>query len=272
MIDKKNAMEAFRTYTANYDPGVPMIMHKIRHSARVCANAERIAASIKPALSEEDVRFAWLLGLVHDIGRFEQVRRYNTFIDAVSVDHAELSADILFRDGLIRSFTDGALSEEDERTAETAVRTHNKLTIPDGLDERTLQFCQILRDADKTDIFRLVAEMPFETRVGASRSLFTDAEEACPEVMECVYEHRCIPRDIRMSVFDGHISHCCLAFELVYPDTRRMVSEQGWLHILLSPVDQEGNRLWSDRATEQLRIVREEIEKCWGHPVHIADP
>ena len=183
MIDKKNAMEAFRAYTAQYDPGVPMIMHKIRHSARVCANAERIALSIKPALSEEDVRFAWLLGLVHDIGRFEQVRRYHTFIDSVSVDHAELSADILFRDGLIRSFTGGELGKEDERTAETAVRTHNKLTLPEGLNERAQQFCHILRDADKTDIFRLVAEMPFEERVGSSRSLFTDAEEACPEVI-----------------------------------------------------------------------------------------
>ena len=37
-----------------------------------------------------DVDLAWLLGMLHDVGRFEQLRRYGTFIDADSTDHAQL--------------------------------------------------------------------------------------------------------------------------------------------------------------------------------------
>ena len=78
--------------------------------------------------------FAWLLGLLHDIGRFEQVKRYNTFNDSQSVDHAELGADILFKEGLIDRFPTVSLPEGWPKTAETAIRQHNKLALPDGLD------------------------------------------------------------------------------------------------------------------------------------------
>lgn len=33
--------------------------------------------------------------MLHDIGRFEQIRCFGTFNDGMSVDHAELGADIL---------------------------------------------------------------------------------------------------------------------------------------------------------------------------------
>ena len=46
-------------------------------------------------LTGEDKDVAWLLGMLHDIGRFEQIRCFGTFNDGMSVDHAELGADIL---------------------------------------------------------------------------------------------------------------------------------------------------------------------------------
>ena len=39
---------------------------------------------------------AWLTGLLHDVGRFEQQRVYGTFTDADSIDHAKYGARILF--------------------------------------------------------------------------------------------------------------------------------------------------------------------------------
>lgn len=258
MIDKQRAEAAFHAYTSQYDSGNSMIRHKVEHTLRVAKNCERIAASL--GLNGEDVTFAWFLGLLHDIGRFEQVRRFGTFIDSVSVDHAEFGADLLFHEKLIDSFPAESLQEQELRLLETAIRLHNKLTLPEALDDRTRRMCEIIRDADKADIFRVVAELPFEERIGTSKALFQEGGEASEAVMECVMQHRCVPRAIRKNRFEGHISHCCLSFELVFPETRRIVRDQGFLNQLLAEYGTDGKPLWNERERAQLRVLRGEID------------
>ena len=135
-MNKQSALEAFRDYTSLYDTDDIKIKLKIDHTYRVSGIAERIGAAVGA-----DKEFCWFLGLLHDIGRFEQLTQYGTFIDRDSVDHAELGADILFSDGLIESFPDAytmAVTVEDPHTgngdrmaiAEAAVRLHNKLALP----------------------------------------------------------------------------------------------------------------------------------------------
>ena len=183
MIDRKQAESAFFAYTSRYDPDNPMIRHKVEHTLRVAANCERIAASLR--VGDEDVAFAWLLGLLHDIGRFEQVCRYGTFVDSVSVDHAEFGADLLFRDGLIHEFPVQGLATDRLNLLETAIRLHNKLTLPEDLDETARCFCDLIRDADKADIFRVVTELSFEERAGTSKGLLQETEGACDAVTAC---------------------------------------------------------------------------------------
>ena len=237
-----------------------LIRHKAEHTFRVAELSDRFAKA--EGMAAEDTDLAWLLGLLHDIGRFEQARRFGTFVDSQSVDHAELSADILFREGLMDRFPAAGLPGDWRTIAETAVRLHNKLALPETLDPRTRRFTEILRDADKTDIFRVIAGIPFEDRVGSSRASFRETGEASPEVMTCVLEHRCVPSALRHSRFEGHVSHCCMAFELVTEAARRTVKEEGWLRALLAETDAGGKQIWTDRETEQLGILRRELEKA----------
>ena len=264
MFDREQAKGVFTRYAEQYDTGNILICHKIEHTFRVAELAGRYAQA--QGMSTSDTDFAWLLGLLHDIGRFEQIRRYGTFVDSQSVDHAELSADILFVDGLIDEFSKEGLPEDWRTISETAIRQHNKLNLPDALDERTRCFAELLRDADKTDIFRVIASIPFEKRIGSSKASFQETGEASPEVMECVLEHRCVPRNLRRSHFEGRIAHCCMAFELVFEISRRTVREEGYLSALLAETDEQGKQIWTDRETEQLRIVKNEIEKVLGSP------
>ena len=261
-FDKERARNVFLRYAEGYDTQNILIRHKIEHTLRVAELSERYAMAL--GMEGEDADFAWFLGLLHDIGRFEQVRRFGTFVDSQSVDHAELSGDILFKDGLIDRFSDEGLPTDWRSIAETAVRQHNKLKLPESLDDRTRRFAELLRDADKTDIFRVIAGIPFEQRVGSSRASFQDTGEASPEVMACVTEHRCVPARLRRSHFEGRVSHCCMAFELVFDISRRTVREEGWLLALLAETDENGKQIWTDRETEQLRLLKREIEKAWG--------
>ena len=260
-MNRERAAQSFLEYVKDYDPEDPMIRHKITHTFRVAALAEKIAVSL--GADQEAVDFAWFLGLLHDIGRFEQVRQYGTFIDAQSVDHAEFGADILFGQKLIQTFPTDGLPEEWLRIAETAIRQHNKLRLPDSLSDEALMFCQILRDADKVDIFRVVAEVPFEERIGKSRGWLTDDREISPAVMECILAHRCVPREVRRSVLDGFASHCCMAFELVYEESRRLAKEQGYLLQMLRDAEEESSPFRSEKSAGQLQILRREIEFAW---------
>ena len=267
-MDRQRAIDVFNEYVSHYDSENPMIRDKAAHTFRVAEAAEQIARNIPcPELAD----FAWFLGLLHDIGRFEQVRRYGTFADAQSVDHAELGADILFGDGLIDRFPTKDLPDGWRGTAETAVRLHNKLTLPDTWPgeegRRTERLCRILRDADKVDIFRVITELPLERRAGSSLSMIETSDTISPGVMTCVMEHRCVPRAERHSALDIRVSHCCMAFELEFPISREMAARQGYLLEILEMRDMDGQKLKNPVQQEQMHIVQEEIEKAWGMPL-----
>ena len=101
-IDRARVRSAFLAYTAGYNAQDPKVALKLAHTWRVAALCERIARSL--ALPAQDVDLAWLSGVLHDVGRFEQLRRYGTFNDAVSIDHALCSTQVLFEQGHIRSY------------------------------------------------------------------------------------------------------------------------------------------------------------------------
>ena len=50
---------------------------------------------LKLDLTQEEVEIASLIGLLHDIARFEQYTQYGTFKDLQSIDHGNLGAEIL---------------------------------------------------------------------------------------------------------------------------------------------------------------------------------
>ena len=260
-MNRAKAVNAFDTYVSNYDRDNLMIFQKAAHSYRVAEIAERIARSLG---QEELVDFAWLLGLLHDIGRFEQAKRYNTFADSQSVDHAELGADILFKEGLIDCFPTETLPEGWQNIAETAIRQHNKLALPGGLDKDTETLSNILRDADKVDIFRVLNEISYADRNGGRQPVRPDNDELSPEVMACVREHRCVPSGVRKTFFDRRVSHCCLAFELIYEESRKIATEQGYLLKLLIMQDRVGLSAGNHRQLAWLALVAEEIEKAWA--------
>ena len=97
MISREKVRRHFVEYVSAYNAADVKVKLKIDHTWRTASLCDRLAVSL--GLPDEDRDLAWLSGMLHDIGRFEQLRRYNTFVDRLSVNHAMLSADILFEDG-----------------------------------------------------------------------------------------------------------------------------------------------------------------------------
>lgn len=241
-VDRVHVKNVFDTYTKKYNMDDPKIRLKTEHTFRVASLCERIARSI--SLSAYDTEIAWLCGMLHDIGRFEQVRRYGTFLDAESVNHAEFGADLLFKEGLLKEFLPekgealtGTFDERKENKTELehvelALRMHNRYRIPEGLTEREKVFCNILRDADKIDILKVHVESNVEEIYNTSAEELRKAEVA-EEVFETFKKRKTILRSIRTTPADYIVGHAALVFELEYEESRRIVSEQGYLWKLL---------------------------------------
>lgn len=157
MIDIIKAKKYFKEYVSNYDINVPRINLKIIHTYYVAENARKIAKML--GLSEEEQDLAELIGLLHDIGRFEQVRIFGTFSDKTTIDHAYKAIEVLFSNCEIRNFIED--NKYDEIICK-AIRNHNKFKVEDGLTEQELLYCNIIRDADKLDIFRVALDEKLE--------------------------------------------------------------------------------------------------------------
>ena len=71
-IDLKKAREVFETYLDEYDRNDEKIKLKIVHTYGVVSCARKIGKKMK--LGEEQQQLAELIALLHDIGRFEQLR------------------------------------------------------------------------------------------------------------------------------------------------------------------------------------------------------
>lgn len=233
-MDRTRARQAFDAYVAQYDATNPRIALKVEHTLRVTDLCEQIARAL--GLAQEDVDLAWLVGLLHDIGRFEQVRRYDTFIDTASASHAALGLSVLFDecgdDGQprIRSFIGDDAYDELIRVA---VGTHSDYRIPEDLSERARTLCNILRDADKIDIIRVNCICPIEDIYGVSAAQMR-ASELTPACVDIFYQHRCLPRGVRQHPADILLGHICFAWEIVFGQSLALLREQGYLQQMLA--------------------------------------
>lgn len=227
-INRDRAKKAFDAYVANYNVENIKIRLKIEHTMRVAEICEQIAKNI--GCNAEDTDLAWFSGLLHDVGRFEQLRKYGTFVDAVSIDHASCGVQVLFRQGHIRDYL---LEDSEDKLLEIVIESHNKFAIPEGLDERTEQFCHILRDADKVDIFKVNVTIPVTEIYDLPVDQF-EQDEVTEAVMESFSHHSSIERSLKKTAVDHIVGHIALVYDMVYPISIQITKEQGYLKQLMS--------------------------------------
>ena len=222
MIDIIKAKKEFKKYVSNYNPEHPRISLKIVHIERVAENCKKIAQNLN--LSEEEIKLAELIGLFHDLGRFEQVRLADTFSDRDSgINHAQHSVKVLFEDGLIRNFIEDTQYDEIIRVA---VYNHNRAKIEDGLTEKELLFSKIIRDADKLDIF-------YDINTSYFPALFWykgfDQTEINSTVMSQLERYELINYPDIKNNADQILIFYAYAFDLYFEDSLKFVAQSKYL-------------------------------------------
>lgn len=223
-MDILNARKQFKEYVKAYNPEDEKIKLKIAHIERVATNARKIAETLN--LSKEDTELSELIGLLHDIGRFEQVRIYHTFVDKDSINHGECGVNILFEQGLIRKFI-----EEDkyDKIIKLAILNHNRAEIEEGLTERENLHAQIIRDADKMDIFYVLT-------IGYKKAIWEKADLSDDKISDEIYrefmEDKYINYKERNTSADILVSHFAYVYDLNFRETIQIVKENNYLEKL----------------------------------------
>ena len=236
----KKAKIEFKNYIKNYNPQDPKIALKISHIKRVSQKAKELAISLK--LSEEDINLAELIGLLHDIGRFEQIKIYNTFMDKDSVNHAEHGVKVLFEDGLIRKFI-----KEDiyDNVIKKAILNHNRgyLNIDKDLNKKELLHTKLIRDADKLDIFYFLNMENINVLYGNN----IEKQNINKEVYREFFEDKYINYKNINSGLDLAIAHFAYIYDFNYKFTLQKIKEDKFLTKLYSRFD-----IANDKAQESL--------------------
>lgn len=225
MIDIRKAKKAFAEYVKAYDAQNDKIKLKIEHIERISQIAKKLA--IKLELSEEDVKLAELIGLLHDIGRFEQIKRFNTFNDRKSINHGELGVDVLFnrKNGMIREFVQ---DNQYDDVIKKAILNHNKdaLDIPDDLTEKEVLHTKIIRDSDKIDILYILT---YEKKEIAWEKADLSDDIITEEIYKEFIENGRIDYHKRKTTADSLVGHFAYIFDFNFSESIRFIKEQNYI-------------------------------------------
>ena len=208
---------------------------KVEHTFRVLKNAEEIAGQ-EPDFADAGVaRILRLAALFHDVGRFEQLQRYHTFADDLSCNHALLGVRVMRE----QNFLAGE-ARKTRALALAAVAAHNRFSVSKTLPDPLRPVLLGLRDADKLDILRIMADNLGPGKQGDSIVLLhlRDEPEACsPAVLKAFEEGRvALYRDMRY-VNDFRIVFCTWLHDLHFPAARRIVRREGWLNSIIDGIE-----------------------------------
>jgi hypothetical protein len=231
----------FDSYVRTYDDidaeGYRNILLKVEHTRKVCGIMALLAAG--EGLTAGESRVAAAVALLHDVGRFPQFRRWRTFRDSDSDNHARLGIEVLRQQAVL----DG-LPADERLIIEEAVRFHNLLALPLHFKSPTSLFIRLIRDADKLDIWRVFLDyfrQPENLRPSAVTLGFPDRPEVTPACVRELAAGRVIRlEDVRV-LNDFKLLQISWVYDLNYRSAYRLLQQRGHIQALAAtiPLDAE---------------------------------
>lgn len=201
---------------------------------------------------EYSVMIAQLSALLHDIGRFEQFREYQTFNDPVSVNHAELAVKIIEENGWLEK-----LSARVQNIIKESILNHNKLAVSQIEDFETLQFCNILRDADKIDIIDLTIKEYAQNNKKRNIAFSLELEDSplvSKAVIKNIMEEKLPDRKEMKTITDFKLGQMAFVYDLNFKHSFSIINKRQYLNKLFENLPK------NDQIFEVYRRVKIHVE------------
>lgn len=247
MIDLEKAKREFINYTNNYDLNNSHITRKIYHSLRVMEVSRKIAEKLN--LTQEQIDLATLIGLLHDVARFEQRKRYGTYYDKKSVDHGDLAVELLEENNFIRTFIE---DDKYDKIIKIAIKNHNKYEI-EPLDGEELLQAKIIKDADKIDIFYQLAYQFAKDKNAIENS------EISEDYIKQLKQGKCIFRNAEESAIDELVLITSFIYDIHFDSSLKLIKEENYIAKMFEQF--EFNENTKKQVEEILEIANKYLEK-----------
>lgn len=216
---------SFRGLNHQLDDAVTL---KYEHTKRVCAEMEALVATVD--CTGEFKTLSHLAALFHDVARYAQFKKYGTFSDRKSEDHAAMAVEILIDLDVL----DG-LSDSDKATLLAAIRYHNAIAIPSVLENQAVVLCKLLRDADKLDIYKVALDHyinPDPRRSETVQVGIPEGTTVTPEVCDYVLQRKIVPYEMIKTVADFKMIQLGWVFDLNFPYSLKCVQDRGYIQAI----------------------------------------
>ena len=223
---KKKSELAFDNYFSYYDKNEKQIRFKYYHSYRVEELMKELAIELK--LSKEEIEIAQLIGLLHDIGRFEQIKKYGDCSDTLTgTDHADESCIYLFEEGHIRDFIEDNKYDE---IIKDAIKNHNKLEIDKNLKGKNLLFTKMIRDMDKVDVYRVLSE---------EYKGYFSIKEISKKVYDSFINYKTIDSHFKKTETDEFIARLAFVFDINFKESIVILDKTNYFNDYLNTIEIE---------------------------------
>lgn len=211
---------------------------KIVHTRKVCEAMALLCTG--EMLSPAETRIASATALLHDVGRFPQYQRWRTFRDSDSDNHARLAIEVIREEKLLAE-----LPPDEQLLIEEAVRFHNLLEIPARYSSPTRRYIELIRDADKLDIWRVFAELlalPPHERASAATLGFADLPDVVSDSCVTALAAGTVVRlDSVRTLNDFKLLQISWVYDLTSATARRILRERGHIPVLAASLPQRGD-------------------------------
>ncbi|PXV62454.1 putative nucleotidyltransferase with HDIG domain [Halanaerobium congolense] len=242
----------FNLYTAQFELAKEKdqnnINLKIEHSRRVAQDMSEIIKEMK--MTEAEKYLAQIIALYHDIGRFKQYQKYKTFSDYKSEDHGKLGVKVLKENQLLNE-----LDRESRNIVYKAVEQHNKPDLKEKYfnNQKELFFAELIRDADKLDIFNIfTSRYKKHSQKDYVIKLATEARIS-DEIYNRILRKESINYDKLETINDLKVMQLGWIYDINFKETIEIIKERGYIEVIHDSMD------YSERSEEIYQQVREYV-------------
>lgn len=236
-INVKEYYRWFNSYVKDFYGEDDLINQNIelkeKHTLNVAKHSVDIAKSLE--LSSEEIDIAEIIGLFHDVGRFEQFKIYKTFRDSVSVNHAELGIKVLEENKVLKE-----LSTNNQEIIIKAIYCHNIKELSSISNKKEDLFCRLIRDADKLDIFRIIIQYEKERSNNPNPAIdnlpFTSGYNK--ELVESLLKNERISNNLLKNYNDRKLYELSWIVDVNFPYSFKQIKDNGVLQTLISCLPQ----------------------------------
>ncbi len=214
---------------------------KANHCRLVSKETLDLASNLK--LKDEDILLAETIGLFHDVGRFRQYVKYQTFSDSKSQNHSELAVEVLKENNILKD-----LSTDTQEIIFKSIINHSRAEIIPDKNEKIVFFSKLIRDADKLDIWRLITEYYMVKEQNENKTLeleLPDNDEISEEIFEAIINKKVVLKESMKTLNDFKLLQIAWLFDLNFDYSIQRLYKMKYLDKILNtlPENQKVNQI-----------------------------